>query len=81
MVRLHELQLGDTFEDVLLEVVALEGVDPASKPKDPAYTALVRDPTAYCRLVYRSSTRCSPSNVKKGKFYLVSGEEGWRWRW
>ncbi|KAG2438855.1 hypothetical protein HXX76_005395 [Chlamydomonas incerta] len=74
MVRLHELSLGDTFEDLLVEVWQLEGVDAASKPRDPVYSALVRDPSGYCRLVYRASNACKPSAVKKGKFYRVSGK-------
>ncbi|GLI65240.1 hypothetical protein VaNZ11_008725, partial [Volvox africanus] len=74
MVRLHELALGDTFEDLLVEVWQLEGVDPASKPRDPVYSALIRDPSAYCRLIYRANNNCKPSNVKRGKFYRISGK-------
>jgi hypothetical protein len=76
MPVLHELQLGSSFDDLLVEVFALEGVDAASKPKDPVYSALVRDPTGFARLVYRSTNKCSPSAVKKGKFYLVAGARG-----
>jgi hypothetical protein len=75
MVRIHELTLGCSFEDLLVEVYSLDGVDPLSKPNDPAYRATVRDPTGYVTLVYRSSNKCQPSNVKKGKFYTVSGEK------
>ncbi|GIL56706.1 hypothetical protein Vafri_12014 [Volvox africanus] len=74
MVRLHELGLGDTFEDLLVEVWQLEGVDPASKPRDPIYSAMVRDPSGYCRLIYRANNNCKPSNVKRGKFYRISGK-------
>ncbi len=73
MVRLHELTLGCSFEDLLVEVYSLDGVDPASKPSDPAFYATVRDPTGYATLVYRASNKCQPSNVKKGRYYLVSG--------
>ncbi|KAL6761977.1 hypothetical protein V8C86DRAFT_1785081 [Haematococcus lacustris] len=73
MVRLHELSLGCSFEDLLVEVFSLEGQDPESKPNDPAFTAIVRDQTAYCALVYRSSNKCQPSAVKKGRFFSVSG--------
>ncbi len=73
VVRLHDLTLGCVFEDLLVEVYALEGADPASKPNDPAYTAIVRDPSGYCTLVYRSSNKCQPSNVKKGRYFLISG--------
>ncbi len=74
VVRLHDLTLGCVFEDLLVEVYNLEGADPASKPNDPAYTAVVRDPSGYCTLVYRSSNKCQPSNVKKGRYFLISGE-------
>ncbi|KAG2495666.1 hypothetical protein HYH03_006266 [Edaphochlamys debaryana] len=73
MVRIHELSLGDSFDDLLVEVWQLEGVDPHSKPKDPVYSAIVRDPSGYCRLIYRANNSCRPSNVKRGKFYRVSG--------
>ncbi len=53
-------------------------MDPTSKPKDPVYSAIVRDPSGYCRLIYRANNNCRPSNVKKGKFYRISGEEAVR---
>lgn len=57
-----------------MQVWQLEGVDAAaSKPKDPAYNAIVRDPSGYARLVYRANNNCRPSNVKRGKYYLLSG--------
>lgn len=49
-------------------------MDPTSKPKDPVYSAIVRDPSGYCRLIYRANNNCRPSNVKKGKFYRMSGK-------
>ncbi|MEW5311596.1 MAG: hypothetical protein WDW38_003296 [Sanguina aurantia] len=73
-MRLHELVLGSAVEDLHVEVYLLEGTDPLSKPKDPVYSAIVRDQTGYARLVYRASNKCTPSNVKKGKFYVVSGQ-------
>ena len=76
MVQLHQLSLGDRFDDMLLEVYSLNGVDAESKPRDPVYSAIVRDPSGYARLIYRSSNNCRPSNVKKGKFYMVSGARG-----
>lgn len=73
MVQIHELTLGSTFDDLLVEVYNLEGTDPTSKPNDPAYIATVRDPTGYATLVYRSSNKCQPSNVKKGRYFMISG--------
>jgi hypothetical protein len=55
------------------QVWQLEGVDPASKPRDPVYSAVVRDPSGYCRLIYRANNSCKPSNVKRGRFYRMSG--------
>lgn len=77
-MRIQELTLGDSFDNLHVEVYSLEGVDPASKPNDPAHIAIVRDPTGYATLVYRSSNKCQPSAVKKGKFFHISGERGAR---
>lgn len=56
-------------------------MDAASKPRDPVYSAVVRDPSGYCRLIYRATNACKPSAVKKGKFYRVSGERVWGQAW
>lgn len=74
MVQIHELTLGDSFEDLLVDVYSVAGVDPESKPNDPAYTAVVRDGTGFITFVYRASNKCQPSAIKKGKQYYVSGE-------
>lgn len=73
MVFIHELALGTSFENLLVEVYELLGVDAVAKARDPVYLAKVVDPTGYVTLVYRNSSNCRPSNVKKGKSYLISG--------
>lgn len=73
MVQIDRLVLGTEIENLLVEVFSLEGIDEASKPEDPAHKAIVGDATGQVRLVYRASTACRPTQVKKGKTYLVTG--------
>ncbi len=73
MIQIDRLVLGTDIENLLVEVISLEGVDQDSKPDDPAHTAIVGDATGQIRLVYRASTACRPTQVKKGKTYLVTG--------
>jgi hypothetical protein len=75
-MTIDQLTLGAQFEDLLVEVFSLDGVDTVSKAKDPVYRATVRDSTGFVTLVYRSSNNCSPSNIKKGKYYYVTGAVG-----
>ncbi|BDA42376.1 probable metal chaperone YciC at N-terminal half [Coccomyxa sp. Obi] len=74
MIQIDRLVLGTDIENLLVEVISLEGVDQDSKPDDPAHTAIVGDATGQIRLVYRASTACRPTQVKKGKTYLVTGK-------
>lgn len=76
MVQLHELTLGDSVDNLLVEIHSVDGVDPESKPNDPAYKATVRDSTGYATLVYRSSNSKSKQatiTLKQGQPYLISG--------
>ena len=73
MLHIANLVLGLEFKDLLVEVTSVEGVDPESKPEDPAHTAIVGDATGHIRLVHRASTAVRPTQVKKGKIYLISG--------
>ena len=73
MIQIDRLVLGTEVENLLVEVLSLEGVDVDSKPEDPAHIATVGDATGQIRLVYRASTACRPTQVKKGKSYLVTG--------
>lgn len=75
MVQIDRLVLGTEVENLLVEVISLEGVDIDSKPEDPAHIAIVGDATGQIRLVYRASTACRPTQVKKGKTYLVTGTQ------
>ena len=74
MVQIDRLVLGTDFTNLMVEVYSLEGVDPESKPEDPAHIATVGDATGFITLVFRASTACRPTQVKKGKTYLVTGE-------
>ncbi|KAK9817275.1 hypothetical protein WJX72_012139 [[Myrmecia] bisecta] len=71
---IHDLALGTSFEDLLVEVVSCHGVNAKTKAENPVYSATVADATGYVTLIYRTSTNCRPSNVKKGKCYMVSGK-------
>ena len=73
MLHIANLVLGLEFKDLLGVVTSVEGVDPESKPEDPAHTAIVGDATGHIRLVYRASTAVRPTQVKKRKTYLISG--------
>jgi hypothetical protein len=73
MVQIDSLVLGTEIKDLLVQVLSFEGVDPNTKPEDPAHIAIVGDATGQIRLVYRASTACRPTSVKKGKTYLVTG--------
>lgn len=74
MVQIANLVLGLEFKNLLIEVTQVEGIDPESKPEDPAHTAIVGDSTGHIRLVYRASTAVRPTQVKKGKTYLIAGK-------
>lgn len=76
MVQIANLVLGLEFKDLLVEVTEVGGVDVDSKPEDPAHTAIVSDATGHIRLVYRAATAVRPTQVKKGKTYLVAGVPG-----
>lgn len=76
MVQIANLVLGLEFKDLLVEVTEVEGIDPESKPEDPAHSAIVSDTTGHIRLVYRAATAVRPTQVKKGKTYLVAGVRG-----
>lgn len=76
MVQIDSLVLGTEVKDLIVQVLAIEGIDPNTKPEDPAHTATVGDATGQIRLVYRASTACRPTAVKKGKTYLVTGTPG-----
>jgi hypothetical protein len=71
------------FICTLWQVYELQGMDPESKPNDPAYSAVIRDQTGYATLVYRSSARGSPLTLKRGKFFQITGTQLasnlWRW--
>ena len=71
---IHALVLGTDFTNLLVEVFSLDGIDPDSKPEDPAHLATVGDGSGFVTLVYRASTACRPTQVKKKKAYLVTGE-------
>ncbi len=73
MVQIANLVLGLEFKDLLVEVTEVEGIDPDSKPDDPAHSAIVGDATGHIRLVYRAATAVRPTQVKKGKTYLIAG--------
>ena len=73
MVQIANLALGLEFKDLLVEVTEVEGIDPESKPEDPAHSAIVSDATGHIRLVYRAATAIRPTQVKKSKTYLIAG--------
>ena len=73
MVQVDGLVLGTDITNLLVEVFSLDGVDPQSKPEDPAHLATVGDARGFVTLVYRASTACRPTQVKKGKTFLVTG--------
>ena len=71
---IHELSLGSRFDNLIVEVHEILGVDKESKPNDPVYTAIVKDATGYARLVYRSSNSCRALAVKRSKVYSITGK-------
>jgi hypothetical protein len=73
MVFIHELSLGSRFDNLVVEVHELLGIDTESKPNDPVYTAIVKDATGYAKLVYRGSSSCRASAVKRSKVYSITG--------
>lgn len=73
MVHIDALVLGTDFNNLLVEVFSLNRVDPDSKPEDPAHLATVGDSSGFVTLVYRASTACRPTQVKKGKTFFVTG--------